>query len=208
MDEQAISDVVHEIRNYFHRLYHWFDMLRDQPLRPEGQEALAGAGATLKALDGFITGAFDLFRPIELSLIRMGAGDLVDSVATVVRRHAGGVPVTVEVRGTLGAIEIAIDPGRMSGLIEGLLARLLGRSGDGRLRIEAEATHGEPSLLTLRLELVAVTGGGDPVSRSADVEWAAMERVMLQHGGRIAVEAGAGGHRRAVIVLPAAAVTR
>jgi hypothetical protein len=96
----------------------------------------------------------------------------------------------------------------MSGLIEGLLARLLGRSGDGRLRLEAEATHGEPSLLALRLELAAVTGGGDPVSRSADVEWAAMERVMLQHGGRIAVEAGAGGHRRAVIVLPAAAVTR
>jgi hypothetical protein len=96
----------------------------------------------------------------------------------------------------------------MSGLIEGLLARLLGRSGDGRLRLEAEATHGERPILTLRLELVAVTGGGDVVSRAADVEWAAMERVVLQHGGRIAVEAGAGGNRRAVIVLPAAAATR
>jgi signal transduction histidine kinase len=208
IDEQAVSDVVHEVRNYFHRLYHWFDMLREQPMRPEGHEALAGAGATLKALDGFINGAFDLFRPIELSLIRMRAGELVDSVATVMRRHAGGVPVAVEVKGTLGPIEIAIDPGRMSGLIEGLLARLLGRAADGRLRLEAEATHGERPLLTLRLELVAVTGSGEPVSRAADVEWAAMERVVLQHGGRIALEAGAGGYRRAVIVLPAAATAR
>jgi signal transduction histidine kinase len=208
VDAQALSDVVHEIRNYFHRLYHWFDMLRDQPLRPEGREALEGAGATLTALDGFINGAFDLFRPIELSFIRMSASDLVDSVALVVRRHAGGVPVTVEVRGTLANIEIALDPGRMSGLIEGLLARLLGRTGDGRLRLGAEVTHGERPLLTLRLELEAVTGGGDPVLRVADVEWAAMERIVLQHGGKIALEAGAGGHRRAVIVLPAGAGAR
>jgi len=208
VDAQAVSDVVHEIRNYFHRLYHWFDMLRDQPLRPEGREALEGAGATLKALDGFINGAFDLFRPIELSFIRMSASDLVDSVAMVVRRHAGGVPVTVEVRGTLGNVEIALDPGRMSGLIEGLLARLLGRSGDGRLRLGAEVTHGERPLLTLCLELEAVTGGGDPLPRVADVEWTAMERIVMQHGGKIALEAGVGGHRRAVIVLPAGAAAR
>jgi len=208
VDAQAIAEVVHEVRNYFHRLYHWFDMLGEQPLHPDGREALEDAAATLRALDAFIHGAFDLFRPIELSLIRMSAADLVDSVAAVVRRHAGGVPLTVEVRGTLGPIELAIDPGRMSALIEGLLARLLGGSGDGRLRLEVEAAHGDRPFLTLRLELVAVTGGGGPVSRGADVAWAAMERVVLQHGGRIALEGGAGGHRRAVIALPAGAAAR
>jgi len=205
IDPETVTHVVHEVRNHFHRLYHWVEVLEAEPLRTEGRDALDAVTATLHALDHFVIGAFEVFKPIVLTPIRMSGREIIDNMAVVIRGHAGGVPVDVEAPDGLEDVYLAIDGGHISAAIEVLVRRLVGEGGgSGRLTLSATVGAREDSaILTIQLHLQVVRAV--PTARLplvAEIEWAAVERVMAQHGGTILLEEGAGGDERVTLALP------
>lgn len=195
--ERLLAEISHELGNYFHKLYYWAELLREQ--RPAGAEQDPEPAAllerTIRDLETFLRTALEFFRPISVVPLVMPVDELTQSLRTLVMRHVAPASVHWQLEAAPAAGGVAVDPGRFSFVVEGMVRRL-------------DAAHAADVTGSIRGEgagksvCYAFTLSGRGAERtpspgvSAAIEWAVIERIVELHGGT--VELCAAGAERAV----------
>lgn len=197
---RVVAEVAHALRNHFHRLYYWMDVVGEAGLADEGRAALEAAGTTVRAVERLTSGVMDLSRDLDLARIAMDAGEIVHYVGQSLLRQ--GAALRVE-SGDLAGTRVAVDPSHVSRTIEILGARL-GAAPGREAPIDLHAEVDDEGWLVLTLHASEAT---DPADGEVErlLEWAQAERVVRGHGGRLVWEAAGEDEHRAVLLLPAIA---
>lgn len=190
-----VADVAHALRNHYHRLYYWVDVLDAERLSDDARSALTSAAETLRSIERLTNGVMALSRALDLTLVTMPVGEMTTGIARALERR--GATVEVE-RGTSDDVSLAIDPGYVSRTIE-IVHERLGGSNPGPIELRVDGD--DEAWVVFRLHAVGVGDEGeDDVERL--VAWAEGERVLAAHGGRLLWEAAGPDERRAVLLLP------
>jgi hypothetical protein len=192
------GDVTHSLRNHFHRLYYWLDLLAEEKLGEEARAALEGTGAAIAAVERLTTGAMALCRPVELSPISMDADEVVHGVEHALRRL--GARVQLECADLAGR-RVAIDASHFSQTIEIVGARL-GAGESHPTAITVRGTVDDDGRLVLTMH-AAVATADDADAIEELLEWGQAQRVVRRHGGALLWEVAGTTERRAVLLLPA-----
>src|SRR5207244_7069909 len=86
VQEKVLSEIAHELGNFFHKLYYWSDYLKEQPAgAPTESTAAQMLERTIKNLEDFLKVSLDYFHPTRLSLMRMAIPDVVGGLLSQVR---------------------------------------------------------------------------------------------------------------------------
>ena len=123
-DQRLLSEMSHELGNYFHKLYYWAELLREQ--RPTGGDAEPAEllERTIRDLETFLKTALEFFRPLSITPLAMSVADVATSSRVLLARHAEPAPLAWEGPPASEAGVVAVDPGRFSFVLEGLVRRL------------------------------------------------------------------------------------
>jgi hypothetical protein len=153
---------------------------------------------TIRDLETFLKSALEFFRPISVVPSPMSVDDLAASVRALLTRYAEPAAVQWHAEGSATGRAVAVDPGRFSFVVQGLVRRL---DPAGGAILATSGVHG-PAPAQRYVLALAVRGTARPaVNVAAAIEWAVIERVVELHGG--AVEADTGGAERSVrLTLP------
>src|SRR5437867_2955815 len=96
VQEKVLSEISHELGNFFHKLYYWSDYLKEQPAGASTESTAAQMlERTIKNLEDFLKVSLDYFHPTRLSLMRMAIPDVVGGLLSQVRAQLNGTPITV-----------------------------------------------------------------------------------------------------------------
>ena len=188
--ERVLSEISHELGNYFHKLYYWAELLREQRPAAADAEPAALLERTVRELEAFLKAALEFFRPISVVPMAMPVDDVVRSVRAVVTRHAEPAPLTWTVR-TLPPGMVAIDPGRFSFVLEGLVRAVRGATETPiSAALDADGVDGRAVVLTLTAK-----GPDRPAADTvgAAIEWAIVERIVDAHSGSLVKDVGGAG---------------
>jgi hypothetical protein len=190
---QVVENVGHVLGNLFQRMYHLIDRTR---------EADAGTAAQLEAsthgLEDFLQLVIDYVSPLSLSLQRVPASEVVQSLARQLSDELGSsVAVDVEL-----SVEhqLLIDPGRLARGF-GLLARQLGEGGRGR-ETGTVAVWARPGSLSLAINVVLPSTYSRASSSVSEIEWSVAEKLLEIQGGSLLRKATPAGEVLWEIVLP------
>ena len=189
--ERVLSEITHELGNYFHKLYYWAELLREQRLATAEAEPAVLLEQTVRDLETFLKTALEFFRPLSVVPMPMSVDDLTSSIRALVMRHADPAPVRWQADVADGGATVSIDPGRFSFVLEALVRRLrVTEHAVVDATVQVERPAGQPVYV---LGLAARGGeGGASVSVAASIEWAIVERLVDRHGGTIAASTTAG----------------
>ena len=204
-EERVLSDISHELGNFFHKLYYWTDYLQEKrPPASEDTTATEMLGRTIRNLEGFLRVSLEYFRPLVLSTIPMSVNDLVAGLLGQARSELNGTPLAVSDAGQWNGASLLVDPGRLPGVFVLALRRLLnGAETSHRVGIALRADRrGDVAGLEVRLSALVANGAPPALSTAADVEWALAERVVALHGGELVAVESAGEERLVVLFLP------
>lgn len=204
VQEGALSEIQHELGNFFHRLYYWLDRVGEA--RPGGDAtAPRMLEETVRTLEDFLATTLEYFHPISLTPVRMAAGEVVaglcarvpDAIATDAPAVDGphGVPA-----GTL-----LVDPARLPEVLVAALRRLVAQAPAGTaVRIGArDGRHAGGAGLALELSLDGDAGRLPAFhDAAAALAWARAQRVAALHGGELAEHTAADGERTVALFLP------
>jgi hypothetical protein len=197
--ERLLSEISHELGNYFHKLYYWAELLREQRPATADAEPANLLERTIRDLETFLKTALEYFRPISVVPSPMSVDELSASVRALVTRYAEPAVVHWQAeRGAAGGA-VAVDPGRFSFVLQGLVRRLDVAAGG-----DVIATTGvQGAAPNARYVLTFVLRGGEraPANVTAAIEWAVIARVVELHGGSADAET-AGAERTVRLTLP------
>lgn len=196
----VVPDVAHALRNHFHRLYYWIDLLGEQHgVDEEGREALDEALVAVRSIERLTQATMALSRSIEPTCITMTASELLACIAQSLRHH-GATVTGVEPEAIAGSVQV--DPGYMSQVIEAVSHRFgVVQDGDVPVEVHAQRDAADVVLVTIQAD---GTGGPAEDDVEARLEWALAERIAARHAGRLVWETAGGGARRALLLLPMA----
>lgn len=200
-----LSDISHELGNFFHKLYYWTDYLQEKrPPASEDTTATEMLGRTIRNLEGFLRVSLEYFRPLALSTIPMSVSDLVAGLLGQARSELNGTPLAVAETGQWNGATLLVDPGRLPGVFVLALRRVLTGAEQARVEIALRADRrGERDGLEVRVTALLASGPGPVVlNTAADVEWALAERVVALHGGELVAAESTGERRLVVLFLP------
>lgn len=197
--EDIVADVAHALRNHFHRLYYWMDVMAEQELGEAGRAALDAASATLRSVESLTAGTMALSRNVELARISMDVPEVVEAVARSLERQ--GATVSVEC-GVGGGVRVSIDASHISRTIEIVGARLA-VAPDRSMAIDLRAEIDDDGWAVIAMHARGTLDGRDG-DLERMLEWAQAERTIQQHGGRLMWEAAGAEEHRAVLLLPVA----
>lgn len=199
--ERLLSEISHELGNYFHKLYYWAELLREQRAPSADAEPATLLERTIRELEVFLKSTLEFFRPISVVPMAMDVTDVVRSVRAVVARHVEPAPLTW--RGAEGGSgSVSVDPGRFSFVLEALVRRVRGAP-DASVTATVEIAEAGAE------RWLGVTLAGSGADRAAAeavgavLEWAIVERVIEAHGGSIETRA-TGSERNVQLRLPIA----
>lgn len=209
-DEHVLADMSHELGNFFHRLYYWAEHVRaDGPTEgAAGTEREAGEmlERTIRHLEEFLRVALQYFSPVDVSPMRLRAGDLLQSFVNHVSGRLGGTALEVEQPdvATMDSL-VGVDPGRMMQVFE-IAVRYLGQRLGERSRLTialADASGDDGARVALRV-MIQRPGDGSPAFRAAEnaVEWALLLKLIQLQGGVLNEHAERPHERGLSIVLP------
>ena len=193
--ERLLGEISHELGNYFHKLYYWAELLREQRPATAEPEPAALLEGTIRDLETFLKTALEFFRPISVVPLVMSVDEMTQSLRTLVTRHVAPASVHWQLEAAPTTGGVAVDPGRFSFVIEGVVRRLdAARASDVTAAIRGEGS-GKHACYAFTL-----TGRGAERSATpgvaAAIEWAVIERIVELHGGT--VEASTAGAEHAV----------
>ena len=197
--ERLLSEISHELGNYFHKLYYWAELLREQRPATADAEPAALLERTIRDLETFLKTALEYFRPISVVPSPMPVDELSASLRSLVTRYAEPATVQWQVeRGATGGA-VAVDAGRFSFVLQGLVRRLDTAAGGDVVATVAVEGAGPNAHYVLTL---ALRGAARPTANvAATIEWAVIERVVELHGGSAAADT-AGAERSVRLALP------
>jgi len=204
-EERVLSDISHELGNFFHKLYYWTDYLQERrPPASEDTTATEMLGRTIRNLEGFLRVSLEYFRPLSLSTIPMSVSDLVAGLLGQARSELNGTPLSVADAGQWNGATLLVDPGRLPGVFVLALRRVLTGIEHARVEIALGPTRrGDVEGLEVRVTAWLTNGAGPAaLNTAADVEWALAERVVALHGGELVAGESTGEQRLVVLFLP------
>jgi signal transduction histidine kinase len=195
---RLLSEISHELGNYFHKLYYWAEVLREPRAGGADAETAILLERTVRELETFLKTALELFRPITIAPMALRIGELAASVRAVLGRQVEPLPLAWREEGTEASGTVSVDPGRFSFVLDGMVRRVVGPDATGVAAVVATEASAER---TVAVTLAASGGqGSQSVSVGAAIEWAVIERVVELHGGSIRAETGE--DRRVTLRLP------
>ncbi|HEV7733116.1 MAG TPA: hypothetical protein VGR62_13180 [Candidatus Binatia bacterium] len=206
VQEKVISEISHELGNFFHKLYYWSEYFQE---KRTGHSADATATQmlerTIRNLEDFLKVSLDFFRPLKLSPMRMPVPDFVAGILGQLRAQLNGSPVTVTDPGGWDGLTIQIDPSRLPPVFLIALRRLMehGTAGSS-IRItlvDCHTAEGRGIEVEFRLYDPNVSASLFQTA-AAGIEWALAERVVALHGGAIRECPAGEGERVLAIFLP------
>jgi len=193
--ERLLAEIWHEVGNYFQRLYGCAELLREQRPAAADAEPQALLERTICDLETFLKTALEFFRPISVAPLVMSVDEMTQALRTLVTRHVEPASVRWQLEADAPAGTVAVDPGRFSFVVEGVVRRLdAARGPDVSASIRCEGS-GRNAYYVFTLTGRGAERSADP-SVSATIEWAVIERIVELHGGTI--DASAPGSERAV----------
>ena len=196
--ERLLAEISHELGNYFHKLYYWAELLREQRPATADAEPAALLERTIRDLETFLKSALEYFRPISVVPSPMSVDDLAASVRALVSRYAEPAPVQWQSDDAASGGAVAVDPGRFSFVLQGLVRRL--DAAGGQITVTS-GVHGVGPAQRYVLALT-VRGAARPAPNVAGaIEWAVIERVVELHGGTVEAES-ASAERSVRLTLP------
>src|SRR6185295_19799090 len=81
VQEKVLSEIRHELGNFFHKLYYWSDYLKERPTRQSADStATQMLERTIKNLEDFLKVSLDYFHPTQLAFTRMAVPELVEGL--------------------------------------------------------------------------------------------------------------------------------
>src|SRR5262249_59321835 len=81
VQEKVLSEIRHELGNFFHKLYYWSEYLKEKPARKTADSTAAQMlESTIKNLEGFLKVSLEYLHPTELSCARMRVDDLIEGL--------------------------------------------------------------------------------------------------------------------------------
>jgi hypothetical protein len=195
-----LSEISHELGNYFHKLYYWAEVLREPRAAGADPETALLLERTVRELETFLKTALEFFRPITIAPMTLPVADLAASVRAVLTRHVDPAPLHWEDRGVTGTSgTVAVDPGRFSFVLDGMVRRLQGTETAGIAAAVAIESPDGARVVTVTLT-ASNAGRGPAPTVGATIEWAVIERIVELHGG--AVEVQGESERRVQLQLP------
>jgi hypothetical protein len=188
----VVERVEHVFGNLFQRIYHLADKARyhDSP----SVELLS---ASIRELEDFLQLVMDYFSPLPLTLQFVPAIEVAQSLARKIS-EAVGCPVKIDGRHATG--RLLVDPARLVRAFA-LLARQLGRSGNGGFSLEIH-TAVRPSNHSIVLSMGVPSHLISRGSSSTEMQWTVAEKVFESHGGALTQCSTASGEVTWEIVLP------
>jgi len=193
--ERLLSEISHELGNYFHKLYYWAELLREQRPTTADAEPAALLEQTIRDLETFLKTALEFFRPISVVPMAMSVDELTKSLRALVARHVEPASLAWQVEGEIAAGTVSVDPGRFSFVVGGLVRRVHAAADAA---VTASVERQGPAGNAWYVLTLAARGPdrGPSMSVAATIEWAIIERVVELHGG--SVDAAAAGEDRTV----------
>ena len=189
--ERVLSEMSHELGNFFHKLYYWADYLRSEGPTSNGNGEGTAAEMlerTIRHLEGFLKIALEYFAPVDVSPMRMTGNDLLESFVARLSTRLCGTSLQIDRPDGAEVPEVLVDPGRTSQALEIAVRHVAQQVGDeSRLTVAMRtATYGDRPCIELRV-LVEQPAGSSPFFRTAEagVEWALMEKLFQLHGGGV-----------------------
>ena len=91
--ERLLGEISHELGNYFHKLYYWAELLREQRPATAEPEPAALLEGTIRDLETFLKTALEFFRPISVLPLVMSVDEMTQSLRTLVTRHVAPASV-------------------------------------------------------------------------------------------------------------------
>jgi hypothetical protein len=204
--EEVVAEILHDLGNFFHKLYYWADYLRSGDAARDG-DATAGEmlEGTIKQLQDYLKAAFDYLAPVALSPARMTAVDVLNSLVGKVSARLCGTPVRVDRPDELDPLNILIDPSRMSQALEVVVRQVASQVGEASsVAIEAKTANGKgPAGIEVRIDVERCVNASTWFrTAEAGVEWALAEKLFDLHGGRLSQDTGEGNTLGLVMFLP------
>jgi hypothetical protein len=207
--EQVVAEILHDLGNFFHKLYYWADYLRSGDAARDGDptagEMLEG---TIKQLQDYLKSAFDYLAPVALSPTRITAVDVVNSLVGKVSARLCGAPVRADRSDGLEHLDVLVDPSRMSQALEVVVRQVASQVGEtSTVAIGARTANGQgPAGIEVRIDVERCVNAS-PWFRTAEagVEWALAEKLFDLHGGRLSQDAGEANTLGVVMFLPVCA---
>jgi signal transduction histidine kinase len=198
--ERLLSEISHELGNYFHKLYYWAELLREQRPATADAEPAGLLEQTIRDLETFLKTALEFFRPISVVPMAMSVEELTRSLRALVTRHVEPAPLAWQAEVEGASATVSVDPGRFSFVVDGLVRRL---HADHDAGVSATVETRGPAADARYVLTLAARGAerGPGVSVAATIEWAIIERVVELHGGTVDSTA-AGGERTVRLMLP------
>lgn len=198
--ERLLSEISHELGNYFHKLYYWAELLREQRPATADTEPAGLLERTIRDLETFLKSALEFFRPISVVPMAMSVDELTRSLRTLVTRHVEPTPLAwqAEVEGATGTV--SVDPGRFSFVVDGLVRRLHA-AGDAGVSATVQTQRSAAEAWYVLTLAARGPERGPGTSVAATIEWAIIERVVELHEGTVDSTA-AGGDRTVHLKLP------
>jgi len=208
VQDKVLSEIRHELGNFFHKLYYWAEYLRDHP-GPDASDATAAdmLERTIKNLEAFLKVSLGYFHPTPLSLVRMPVTDVVAGLMHQLRSGLNGTPVAVEGGGDWDGAGVMVDPGHLSHAFAVAVRHLTTRIGpESSVRIAIERRRRRDCAgVELGVELHRPNEGSPLFQTSeAGVEWALAERVVALHGGELVDGTGQDEKKGLTVFLPVA----
>ncbi len=190
--ERVLSEMSHELGNFFHKLYYWAEYLRNEGPVSSGSNGEQTAGEmlerTIRHLEGFLKVSLEYFAPVDVSPMRMTGNDLLDSFVSRLSTRLCGTNVDVSRPDGQGVPEVLVDPGRTSQALEIAVRRVAQQVGDdSRLAVAMRtATYGDRPCVELRV-VIEHPSERSPFFETAEagVEWALMEKLFELHEGGV-----------------------
>jgi hypothetical protein len=204
--EQVVAEILHDLGNFFHKLYYWADYLRSGDAARDG-DATAGEmlEGTIKQLQEYLKAAFDYLAPVALNPTRVTAVDVLNSLVGKVSARLGGTPLRVERTDGLEPFSVLVDPSRISQALEVVVRQVASQVGDASsVAIEASAANGTgPTGIEVRIDVERCVNASTWFrTAEAGVEWALAEKLFDLHGGRLSQDAGEADTLGLVMFLP------
>jgi hypothetical protein len=188
----VVERVEHVFGNMFQRIYHLADKAHQHD-----RASVELLSASVRELEDFLQLVMDYFSPLPLTLQFVPAIEVAQSLAREIS-EAVGCPVRIDGRQATG--RLLVDPGRLVRAFA-LLARQLGRSGNGCLSLEIQ-TAVRPSSRAIVLTIGVPSPLISRDSPSTEMQWAVAEKVFESHGGALTQSSTASGEVKWEIVLP------
>jgi len=189
--ERVLSEMSHELGNFFHKLYYWAEYLRSEgPSSTSNGEDTAAEmlERTIRHLEGFLKIALEYFAPVDVSPMHMTGDDLLNSFVNRLSARLCGTRLEVSRPDGTEAPEVLVDPGRTSQALEIAVRHVAQQVGDeSRLAVAMRTTtYADRPCVELRVLIEGPTSSS-PFFRTAEagVEWALMEKLFQLHGGGV-----------------------